>query len=207
MKVVLGSRSTVTKRRYGQTAVESPGIIVPDGSFRKEIERSSGQNISACFQCEKCTNGCPLTFAMDIPPHKLLRYLHFGLKDQVLKSDTIWVCASCETCTTRCPNGIDIAHLMDTLRQVSQIEGFEAAKKEIPTMHRAFISSIKRHGRVNPTEVGVEFTLRSSGIKGLMKQATMGWEMLRRGKLKLLPGHLMPRKEIRRIFSETKKKV
>ncbi|MFC1932995.1 4Fe-4S dicluster domain-containing protein, partial [Chloroflexota bacterium] len=50
-----------------------------------------------------------ITFAMDIPPHKLIHLLKYGQLDDVLQSDTIWLCASCETCTTRCPNDIDIA--------------------------------------------------------------------------------------------------
>ncbi len=55
---------------------------------------------------------------MDILPHRLIRAVHLGLKDEVIKSRTIWTCASCETCSTRCPNGIDIAHVMDAARQI-----------------------------------------------------------------------------------------
>ena len=183
-----------------------PEIVVPDSSFRKQVEDLSGQRISACFQCEKCTNGCPLLFAMDIPPHKLMRSVHFGLKDQVLKSDTIWVCASCETCTTRCPNGIDIAHLMDTLRQISQREGIKAAKKFVPIFHSAFVGSMKRWGRVHEMEMAALFTLKSFGLKGLMEQKNQGLEMLRKGRIKILPYRFRPSKQVRSIFKKAEKK-
>src|SRR4030042_6002979 len=116
-----------------------PQSITPNPSFRKEVDQMSGEKVSACFQCEKCTNGCPVSFSMDIVPHRLMRCIHLGLKDQVLRSDTIWVCASCETCTTRCPNGIDIAHVMDTLRQLSKRQGIKPAQYSIPIFHSAFL--------------------------------------------------------------------
>ena len=187
-------------------AIELPGTVVPDSSFRKQLEEQSGQKVSACFQCEKCTNGCPLLFAMDIPPHKLMRSVQFGLKDQVLKSDTIWVCASCETCTTRCPNGIDIAHLMDTLRQISQREGVQAAKKYVPIFHSAFVGSMRRWGRVHEMEMAALFTLKSFGLKGLMDQKGQGLEMLKKGKIKILPYRFRPNKQVRNIFKNAGRK-
>src|SRR4030066_2304510 len=114
-----------------------PQTVSPNPGFRKQVEELGGQKVSACFQCEKCTNGCPLVFAMDIVPHKLIRSVHLGLKDEVLNSDTIWVCASCETCTTRCPNGIDIARLMDTLKEIALQEG--VAENASAAFHRAFL--------------------------------------------------------------------
>ena len=153
--------------------------IIPKPSLRKKIEELSGQKISACFQCEKCTNGCPVTFAMDVVPHRLMHMLQLGLLDEALRSDTIWVCASCETCTTRCPNDIDIAHVMDTLRQLSQKEGIKTAQKSAPIFHSAFLSSLRRHGRVHEPEMAVVYTLRSGGLNGLRKQAGTGIAMFK----------------------------
>jgi len=186
---------------------ELPQVIVPSPSFRKKVEVKSGEKISACFQCEKCTNGCPLTFAMDIAPHKLMRSIHLGLEDEVLNSDTIWVCASCETCTTRCPNGIDIAHIMDTLRQISQREGVKASKSNVPVFHKTFMSSIKRWGRVHEMEMAALYTLKSEGLKGLIRQGkSQGLDMLKKGKMKLLPARLRPSSQVRSIFKNAMRK-
>ena len=116
--------------------------ITPDSIFLHQVEEKGGEKVSLCYQCAKCSSGCPVTFAMDYLPHVILRMVQLGLKDRVLNSSTIWVCASCETCTTRCPNDIDIAHIMDTLRQTSLREGIKPSQKNIPIFHAAFLSSI-----------------------------------------------------------------
>ncbi|MDY6893583.1 MAG: 4Fe-4S dicluster domain-containing protein [Chloroflexota bacterium] len=188
------------------TVAELPRNVVPNSSFRKKVEEKSGETISACFQCEKCTNGCPLAFAMDIVPHKLMRSVHLGLRDEVLASDTIWVCASCETCTTRCPNNIDIAHVMDSLRQLSQSEGVTASQKQIPIFHKTFLSSMKQFGRVHEGSMAAIFTLRSGGIAGLMSMAGMGLDMFRKGKVKIMPYRLLGDRNVRDIFRAAERK-
>jgi len=186
------------------TVAELPRTIVPSPAFRKQVEEKSGEKVSACYQCVKCTNGCPVSFAMDIVPHKLIRSVHMGLKDEVLSSDTIWVCASCETCTTRCPNGIDIAHIMDSLRQISQIEGIKASQPQVPIFHKAFLASVKRFGRVHEGEMAAMYALRSGGLKGLMSLAGMGLEMFKKGKVKILPHR--PNRQVRNIFHAAERK-
>ena len=188
------------------TVAEFPQTIVPNPSWRNKVEGLSGQNVSACYQCEKCTNGCPVTFAMDMVPDKMIRAIHLGLEEEVLRSNTIWVCASCETCTTRCPNGIDIAHIMDTLRQMSLFKGIKPAQKDIPIFHSAFLSSIKRHGRIHELEMIIDYTLRSEGPSGLLRQAGMGLQMFMKGKIKLLPRSLRATRQVRNIFRKTEGK-
>jgi heterodisulfide reductase subunit C2 len=180
--------------------------ILPDPVSRKQIEIQSGQKISTCFQCEKCTNGCPLTFAMDIYPHQVIHRIHLGSTVEVLNSDTIWVCASCETCTARCPNDIDIAHLMDTLRQISTARGVKQSQKQAPVFHSTFLASVKRLGRMHEMSMALEFALKSEGIKGISKQAGMGLEMLRKGKLKIIPGRWRAGKQVDAIFRSVKRK-
>lgn len=181
--------------------------ITPDYLFRKEVTDCSGEVISACFQCEKCTNGCPVTFAMDIVPHKLIRLINFGLKNEVLQSDTIWVCASCETCTTRCPNNIDIAHVMDTLRQLSVSQGIKDSQKNVPLFHSAFLSTVRRHGRLHEMMMAIDFALKSEGISGLAKQANTGVDMMRKGKIRLIPSRLFAGHQVKKIFKQSERVV
>ena len=172
----------------------------------RKVEELSGQPISACYQCEKCTNGCPMSFAMDISPHRVMHSLRLGMIDEVLKSDTIWVCASCETCTARCPNDIDIAHVMDSLRQLSIKKGVKPSQKQALIFHQAFLNNVKRLGRMHELTMGVDFALRSEGIKGVLKQSSLGLNMIRKGKMKIVPGRLSAGKEIKEIFRESKGK-
>jgi len=171
-------------------------------SFLREIDRASGEKVSTCFQCEKCTNGCPATFAMDIPPHKLIHMIHLGLQDDVLRSNTSWVCASCETCTTVCPNSIDIAHLMDTLRQMAARAGTREDQKDTSRFHKAFLNSVKRHGKVYELGMMVDYKTKTGG---LFQDIGLGWAMFKRGKLKLLPRKLWAGGQIRAIFQKAEK--
>ena len=169
----------------------------------KTVENISGEKISTCFQCEKCSNGCPMTFAMDILPDQVMHFIQLGLVDEVINSDTIWVCASCETCTTRCPNIIDIAHVMDTLRQLSVKKGVKESQKQAPIFHRVFLSNVKALGRMHELSMAVGFSLKAGGLKGLLGQTTFGLRMLLKGKMKLFPERLRAGKQVRSIFKET----
>jgi len=180
--------------------------IVPNREWRDKVEKLSGQNVSACYQCEKCTNGCPVAFAMEIVPHRLMHSIHLGLKEPVLKSNTFWVCASCETCSTRCPNGIDIAHVMDTLKHIALVDRKKIERKDVPIFHNTFLTSIKRHGRLSELEMITEYTLKSEGPVGLMKQAGLGVKMFLKGKMSLLPRSLRANKQVTNIFRQTEAK-
>ncbi|MGQ4832573.1 MAG: 4Fe-4S dicluster domain-containing protein [Candidatus Asgardarchaeia archaeon] len=83
--------------------------------FTKKIESISEQNVFACYQCGKCSAGCPMVSNMDLLPNQVIRLIQFG-DERVLESKTIWICATCYTCSIRCPKGIDIARVMEALR-------------------------------------------------------------------------------------------
>ena len=86
--------------------------------FIAKVEELSGQNLLVCYQCGKCSAGCPAVSEMDILPNQIIRYAQFGLKEELLKSKAIWVCASCLTCNSRCPKGINIAEVIEAIRQI-----------------------------------------------------------------------------------------
>jgi len=170
-----------------------------DGSFLEEVERASGVRLSACFHCGKCTNGCPISYAMDLPPNLLIRHVQLGLRDRVLGSETIWLCASCVTCSTRCPNDIDLALAMDTLRRISMQRG-QVALPRVPAFHRAFMSAIRTHGRVHEIEMIARYKLKTGTF---LQDADLGRRMFARGRIRLIPERVRERKEVREILDRT----
>jgi heterodisulfide reductase subunit C len=86
--------------------------------FVAKVEEISGQNLLACYQCGKCSAGCPAVSEMDILPNQIIRYAQLSLKDELLKSKSIWICASCLTCNSRCPKGINIAEVIEAIRLI-----------------------------------------------------------------------------------------
>ncbi len=86
--------------------------------FKAKIEELSGENIDLCMQCGGCSSGCPLTEEMDLLPSTVIRYAQLGM-EETLDSKTPWVCITCFNCEVRCPRGIDVANIMEALRQAT----------------------------------------------------------------------------------------
>jgi len=85
-------------------------------SIIKKIEDISGQKVLSCYQCGKCSAGCPMVTLMDLLPNQIIRLVQLGQIKDVTDSKTIWLCASCFSCTARCPKGVDLAKVMEALR-------------------------------------------------------------------------------------------
>lgn len=168
-------------------AAGEPEAIKPDPSFWRRIEERTGQKISACFLCRKCSSGCPLGPAMDLLPHQVVRMVQLGLKEEVLASPTLWLCASCQTCSTRCPNEIDIARLMDGLRELSLQEESPPGEPKVRNFYLAFLDAVRTHGRIHEIGLIARQKLRNGE---LFRDIRLGWEMIRRGKLRLLPSRI-----------------
>ena len=171
-------------------------ILNVDTTFARQGASDWKVDLFACYQCGKCSNGCPVTFAMDYLPHQLIRMLQLGLTEEVLGSKTIWVCASCETCYTRCPNEIEISKLMDDLKQEVLKQGRKPDQEAVVRFHEVFLNNIKRFGRINETFLMGVYQMRSSwsdlkksqiDFSGLFKNMGLGLSMLKRGRLSLFP--------------------
>ena len=87
-------------------------------AFVTKVQRLSGQNLMACYQCGKCSAGCPMAAYMDILPNQIIRLAQLGFEEELLNSKAIWMCASCLACNTRCPKGVQIAEIIESLRQI-----------------------------------------------------------------------------------------
>lgn len=83
-----------------------------------KVVELSGQNLYSCYQCGKCSGGCPSVSEMDILPNQIIRSLQINTPEIALQSKTIWLCASCFACTVRCPRGVDLSKVMEALRLI-----------------------------------------------------------------------------------------
>jgi len=171
-------------------------------TFLEEVnEKIDGVPIQRCYHCRKCTAGCPVTFAMEHNINKIIKMIQLGRRDEVMGSSTIWLCVSCETCITRCPNEVDIARMMDALRQMAIESGLGAKEKNILKFHEAFLSNIRLGGRINEPVMMVQYKLKSGD---LFSDMAMGIDMFMKGKLSLVAPRTEDMKALRRIFENTK---
>jgi len=104
------NKETLMRINLSKRNIKDPFVV--------KVEELSGQNLLACYQCGKCSAGCPAVSEMDILPNQIIRYAQLGLKNELLQSKSIWICASCFTCNARCPKGINIAEIIEAIRQI-----------------------------------------------------------------------------------------
>jgi heterodisulfide reductase subunit C len=100
--------------------------ITPENArFKYELKKVAGaERLLLCFQCGTCTADCPVSqYNESYRPRKILRMAQLGMKDRVLKSDTIWLCAACYTCVDHCPQDVEIANVLRALRNMAVEEG------------------------------------------------------------------------------------
>lgn len=120
-----------------------------DFSFPEEVKELSQQNVYFCYQCGTCVSGCPVTdFGQNTK--KLIRKIIFGLRDEVLEDDIIWLCTECYYCAQRCPQGVHLPTIWVTLRNMA------AERGKIPMPIRAAITEIKNTGRIAEVSEAVE---------------------------------------------------
>ncbi len=156
------------------------------------IQEELGQNVYLCYQCIKCTSGCPLAEFFDWQPNQVLRALQLGQEDIALHAQTPWLCASCQTCTTRCPQGLDITSIMEFLTRQALERGIQPRVPEVKVFNEAFLREVRLWGRAYELGLMAEVKLRTGNLFG---DLDLGMKMFQKNKMKLLP---MPTRPPRR---------
>jgi len=193
--------------------------------FMSTIEKMSGQNIRLCYQCGKCSAGCPICQEMDASPNQIIRYIQLGLKEQSLSKNTIWLCASCQTCSTRCPQQLDLAKIMDSLRILYQHESLQQSvpfstsakdfghrfynsllnglqmdvRSNVNAFSNLFLKMVRHYGRQFETGLIYNYNV-NSGF--LFSNVLKGPMMLMKAKINLIPENVKRREKVEKIFSK-----
>lgn len=170
------------------------------------LESLAQTRFADCYQCGKCTAGCPRSARMDKTPNRLIRMVQLGDIDGALKAAAIWQCVSCETCTTRCPKNVDCAAVMDALRQVSYKRGMTSKEQDaVVLFQKAFLDSVRRNGRMNEIEMIARYKLEGFAairrLGFLLSGAMLAPRMKMRNKLHILGEKVRDRGVVRRIFA------
>jgi heterodisulfide reductase subunit C len=192
--------------REGYARTQTPHFTFYKGmnvtiSLASEVNRLSSQQTELCYHCHKCTAGCPVIGAMTYGPDQILRMAALDQRELLFSSRDIWLCAGCYACATRCPNGIDIASVMDALRQLSLSEGYPAAEGDVFLFHRLFLGVLKQFGRSHEAFTLGLFKARSH--QPLVNDMGAGLGLFLRGKIPLLPKRSGAEAPVRKIFKES----
>jgi heterodisulfide reductase subunit C2 len=166
-----------------------------------KVRLQTDVNVIECYQCGKCTAGCPVAERMDLRPSVIMRMLQTDdttAEDEILRSLTIWLCLTCETCYSRCPMELDIPKVMDYLRQRSLADGkVHKDARDIVAFHKSFLNTVESNGRLHEMGLVIDYKLHSGN---LFQDVMLAPEMFSKGKLHILPERINDRKSLSRLF-------
>lgn len=168
------------------------------GSLIRMVEKKADASLNKCYQCKKCSVGCPAAGQAKSPPSEIIRRLQLGAGDELLQTDLIWTCLSCDTCYARCPNEINFAAVIDALRSIALEKGVAKPKGNPPLFNRLFLDTVKTFGRVYDLQMIALFKLRGGN---LMADTEKFPTMLKKGKMALLPPSGADKSKVKRIFN------
>jgi len=117
------------------------------------VGAGSGVNSAKCYQCKRCTVGCPVAEFADLHPAQIMRAVQLGDVERAVRARFIWLCTGCQTCSTRCPQGIDVAAVMDELRMVARERGLVRKDAPFANILKLNLDSMKRWGRLYEVEL------------------------------------------------------
>ena len=91
--------------------------ITVSTDLSKFIREECGENVYECYQCERCSSGCPTVSAMRYRPAQMMRLAQFGLERALAQDPSIWRCVGCDSCTEHCPWNLSVRRLVEIMRR------------------------------------------------------------------------------------------
>jgi quinone-modifying oxidoreductase subunit QmoC len=166
-------------------------------NFLTEVEANveEGEWVKMCMQCGVCSGSCPFGPDWEHPPQEIFMMIRANKREEVLRSDSMWMCTSCYNCIVRCPRELPITHIMHGLATYAKRLGL--APKNQPTLKFAelFWKNLAKKGRVNELKLGLSLYFMNGfaeGVKTAMKMSNVGLGMLttkRMAPMEAIGGH------------------
>ncbi len=156
--------------------------------FLKEVEANveEGEWVKMCMQCGVCSGSCPFGPHWEHPPQEIFMMIRAGKRDEVLKSESMWMCTSCYNCIVRCPREIPITHIMHGLANYAHRLGLAPKMNPTRRFAKIFWDNIAKNGRVNELKLSVGLYFMdgiASGIKKGLEMLPVGLGLMKTGRL------------------------
>ncbi len=171
--------------------------MTPDTVLAGTIRRGAGINAYKCYQCKRCTAGCPVAGFAGLHPAQIVRAVQLGDLESIMADRFIWLCTGCQTCSTRCPQEIDVAGIMDELRMLAYEHDLVRRDAPFASILRYNADSFKRWGRMYELELLARDKIMrpSSMTDDLM----LGVKMVMKGKIGFVPSRGGDRAQMKRM--------
>jgi len=166
-------------------------------NFLREVEErvEEGEWVKMCMQCGVCAGSCPFGPHWEHSPQKIFMMIRAGKRDEVLKSDSMWMCTSCYNCVVRCPRKLPITQIMHGIATYAHRLGLAPKNQPTRDFSLLFWSNATRTGRVNELRLTLALYFKDgliAGIRNSLSMRAIGMGMLMAKRLnpfELLKGH------------------
>ncbi len=173
--------------------------------FLEEVYRlPGGQMIKDCIQCGTCSGSCPASYEMDYAPRQLFAMIRAGLRDEVLRSNTIWTCCSCYLCTVRCPRQIKVTDIMYALKSLAIKERKYSRETKGPVLAKNFAFLVDKLGRNQETYLTTIFFF-STNIFKMLGQIPLATKLFFQNRLPLFYKRIKNLSQLQDIISKIEK--
>jgi quinone-modifying oxidoreductase, subunit QmoC len=144
-------------------------------NFLAEVEAhvEDGQWVKMCMQCGVCAGSCPLGAHWEHTPQKIFQMIRAGKREEVLKSDAMWMCTSCYNCVVRCPRKLPITAIMHGLASYAHKLGLAPKMQPTRDFSIQFWKNCTKTGRVNELKLTLGLYFKDGLVGGIKK----GWSM------------------------------
>lgn len=166
-------------------------------NFLKEVEANveEGHWVKMCMQCGVCAGSCPLGPHWEHSPQKLFMMIRAGKREEVLKSDSMWMCTSCYNCIVRCPRKLPITHIMHGLANYAHRLGLAPQGQPTREIAKIFWKNMVKTGRINELKFSLSMYFKDGfgqGIKNAMAMQGVGLGLMKAKRLspmEMVGGH------------------
>jgi quinone-modifying oxidoreductase subunit QmoC len=170
---------------------------------------NGGDRMSMCMQCGTCSGSCPIGAQMDYGPRRLFMMIRAGMKEQVLRSNTIWRCTSCYRCVVRCPRSVPVTYILQDLAVKAAELGYApAATTENLRFARSFWWSAKTFGRTDERLITARYYFSfglKEGWRRAMDNLSIAIGMVKAGRMHLgLPHKVRDRRGLQAILNKAR---
>ncbi len=176
-------------------------ITSSKSSLRKEIELACGVDLDLCYECGKCSGGCPTGHHFDFTPRKIIQMIRLEdagfIEAKLLRTDALSLCVSCRLCLERCPSGINTPKIIDYLRERAIRRGVPPKRPDVDLFNRIFLDEIARRGRVSEFFLLARYKIKKGD---LWSDFGAGVRLFFKGKLNPFTAGVRARDRIRKVL-------